>query len=133
MAKVIDNKTKTNEFDLIIAIIGRGFADYVVSSARDAGATGATILYGRGTAEYDQHFMGVPIHPEREVVLIVVKRDIKVKVMQAIADKTTLIEEGRGLCFSLPVNQVYGMSRLEKEKKIQIKKAEQLEKLAKKQ
>jgi len=29
-----------------------------------------------------------------------------VAIMQEIADKTSLLEEGRGLCFSLPVSEV---------------------------
>lgn len=118
----------TNDFDLIIAIIGRGFADYVVSSARDAGATGATILYGRGTADADKQVLGISLQPEREVVLILVKKDDRRKIMQAISDKTSLMEEGRGLCFSLPVSDVYGLKRVAEQKKEQVKKAKELEK-----
>ena len=41
MEKIInDAKNKVN-YDMIVTIIGRGFSDYVVSAARDAGATGA--------------------------------------------------------------------------------------------
>ena len=118
----------TNDFDLIVAIIGRGFADYVVSSARDAGATGATILYGRGTADADKQVLGISLQPEREVVLILVKKDDRRKIMQAISDKTSLMEEGRGLCFSLPVSDVYGLKRVAEQKKEQEKKAKELEK-----
>ena len=118
----------TSDFDLIVAIIGRGFADYVVSSARDAGATGATILYGRGTADADKQVLGISLQPEREVVLILVKKDDRRKIMQAISDKTSLMEEGRGLCFSLPVSDVYGLKRVAEQKKEQLKKAKELEK-----
>ena len=123
----------TNDFDLIVAIIGRGFADYVVSSARDAGATGATILYGRGTADADKQVLGISLQPEREVVLILVKKDDRRKIMQAISDKTSLMEEGRGLCFSLPVSDVYGLKRVAEQKKEQVKKAKELEKQRKKE
>lgn len=118
----------TSDFDLIVAIIGRGFADYVVSSARDAGATGATIIYGRGTADADKQVLGISLQPEREVVLILVKKDDRRKIMQAISDKTSLMEEGRGLCFSLPVSDVYGLKRVAEQKKEQVKKAKELEK-----
>lgn len=118
----------TNNFDLIVAIISRGFADYVVSSARDAGATGATIIYGRGTADADKQVLGISLQPEREIVLILVKKDDRRKIMQAISDKTSLMEEGRGLCFSLPVSDVYGLKRVAEQKKEQVKKAKELEK-----
>ena len=122
------NVKKSEEFDLIIAVIRRGFADYVISAARDAGATGATIVYGRGTAEADKHVMGISLQSEREVVMILVKRTERKKIMQEIADKTSLMEEGRGLCFSMPVNQVYGIKRVAEQKKEQIKKAKELNK-----
>lgn len=120
-----ENKQETMH-DMIIAVCGRGFSDYVVSSARDAGATGATIIYGRGTSDYDMTVMGINIQPEREVVLILVDRNIRQKVMKAIVDSTSVIEEGRGVCFSMPVTQVYGLGRVAKQKKDQEKKARQL-------
>lgn len=123
----VDYKEK-EEYELILAIVGRGFADYVVSSAREAGATGATILYGRGTADSDKHVMGISLQPEREVILILVKKADRRKVMQEIAEKTSLLEEGRGLCFSMPVSNVYGLKRVEEQKKEQIKKAKEFEK-----
>ena len=74
-------------FDMVIAIVGRGFSDYVVSAARDAGATGATIIYGRGTSDEDAQVMGILLQPEREAVLIVVKHEERKKIMQAIEAK----------------------------------------------
>lgn len=116
------------EYDLIVAIIAKGFSDYVVSSARDAGATGATIIYGRGTADADKHVLGISLQPERELILILVKKTERRKIMQAISDKTSLMEEGRGMCFSLPVSDVYGLKRVKEQKKEQIRKAKELAK-----
>ena len=127
----MERKTNLREFeerdhDLIISVVSRGFSDYVVSAARDAGATGATIVYGRGTSEFDMQVMGISIQPEREVIMILVKHEDRKKVMSAILDKTSLIEEGRGICFSMPVNKVYGLTRAERHKKLQIKTAKKL-------
>lgn len=129
--KALVNKNK-EDYDLVIAIIGRGFADYVISAARDAGATGATIIYGRGTADADKYVMGISLQPEREVILILVEKKDRRKIMQEIADKTSLLEEGRGVCFSLPVDDVYGVKRVTEQKKEQIKKAKMLAKKSKK-
>ena len=126
MDKVIEKDEKLH--DLIIAVVGRGFSDFVVSAARDAGATGATIIYGRGTSDYDMQVMGINIQPEREVVMVLVKHDDRKKIMREIVDKTSVIEEGRGVCFSMPVTQVYGLARAEKHKKQQVKKAKELSK-----
>lgn len=134
--KVIGNNKTTSKAvsqDLIIAVINRGFSDYVVSAARDAGATGATIMYGRGTADVDKQVMGISLQPEREIIIILVNSADKRKIMQAIADKTSLMEEGRSLCFSMPVNAVYGLKRVSEQKQEQIRKAKELQKQAEKE
>ena len=128
MEKTINSTKNKSEYDMIVAIIGRGFSDYVVSAARDAGATGATIVYGRGTADGDKQVFGISLQPERELVLILVKSNERRTIMQAISDKTSLMEEGRGFCFSLPVSEVFGLKRVAEQKKEQIKKAKALEK-----
>lgn len=128
MEKTINSTKNKSEYDMIVAIIGRGFSDYIVSAARDAGATGATIVYGRGTADADKQVFGISLQPERELVLILVKSNERRTIMQAISDKTSLMEEGRGFCFSLPVSEVFGLKRVAEQKKEQIKKAKALEK-----
>lgn len=131
MEKILSSLIKDKEpalHDLIVAVVGRGFSDYVVSAARDAGATGATIIYGRGTSDYDMQVMGILLQPEREVVMILVKREDRKRIMKEIVDKTSVIEEGRGICFSLPVSLVYGLERAEEHKRAQIRRAKQLEK-----
>ena len=130
ISSLVQGKEAVNH-DLIVAVVGRGFSDYVVSAARDAGATGATIIYGRGTSDYDRQVMGILLQPEREVVMILVKTEDRKKIMKEIVDKTSVIEEGRGVCFSMPVNQVYGLERAEKHKKAQMKRAKQLAKAEK--
>ena len=52
--------------------------------------------------------------------------------MKAISDSTSLMEEGRGFCFSLPVSEVFGVKRVAEQKKEQIKKAKELAKKANK-
>lgn len=128
LSSILANKDE-RMYDMVVAVVGRGFSDYVVSAARDAGATGATIIYGRGTSEEDAQVMGILLQPEREVVLVVVKHEDRKKIMKEIVDKTSLIEEGRGICFSMPIiSNVFGLARAEKDKKAQLKKARALNK-----
>ena len=57
-------------FELIVAIVNRGFSDLVMDAARKAGASGGTILHGRGTGVHEAaQFFGVAIQPEKELVL----------------------------------------------------------------
>ena len=39
------------EVKCIVAIVERGKADKIVEKAKEAGAKGATIIYGRGTGQ----------------------------------------------------------------------------------
>lgn len=100
------------KFELIVSIVNRGYSDYVVSASRDAGATGGTIVFARGTSNtgQDDSFMGISIQPEKDIVLILVKAEERKKVMQAICDSTSALEKsGHGICFSMPVNHVVGI------------------------
>ncbi len=78
-------------FDLIVAIVNRGFSDLVMDAARAAGASGGTILHGRGTGVHEAvQFFGVAIHPEKEIVLILTRTEERHKIMAAIAEGAEL-------------------------------------------
>ncbi len=104
---------KTIPFELIVTIVNRGYSDYVVEAARNAGASGGTIVYGRGTGVHEKDtILGVSIQPEKEMILTLVKATNKKKIMQAIVDGANLNKEGKGICFSLPVEDVAGINHL---------------------
>lgn len=100
------------EFDLIITVVNRGFSDQAIEAAKDAGATGATVLYARGTGVHEvEKFFAISIQPEKEIILTLVRRRTTKDVMHAIIESAGLQTEGRGLCFSLPVDEVTGIVR----------------------
>ena len=98
---------------LIVTIVNRGFTDQVMDAASRAGARGGTVLHARGAGQEEAAtFFGITIQPEKEVVMILVRRDQKQAVMQAIAKEAGLSAPGHGLSFSLPVDQVEGAARM---------------------
>lgn len=106
---------KKEDVEMIVAMINRGYSDFVIDASRDAGATGATVLYGRSSIKKDDDFLnGVPIQSEKEIILILVKKSLRKKVMQEISNRTHLQEKGNGVCFCLPVSQVMGLTPFEK-------------------
>ena len=117
--KPVSIKEQTNEqIEMIVAVINRGYSDYVIDASRDAGATGATVLYGRSSIKKDDlELNGVALQAEKEIVLILVTRSIRKKVMQEISDRTHLQERGNGICFCIPVNEVKGLTPFNKDKK----------------
>lgn len=118
-----------NDFELIVTIVNKGFSDYVIDASRDAGATGGTIINARGTGnDENESFMGINIQPEKEMVLTLVKTESKKQIMQEICERTNLNDDGRGLCFSLPITSVAGISSF---KEIKDEKTTKPEKQAK--
>ena len=102
-------------FELIITVVNRGFADEVMDAAKEAGAQGGTVLYARGTGVHEaQKFFGITIEPEKEVVLILVERKEKNDVLKAVCKGAGLTTEGRGMSFTLPVDDVMGIVHLDK-------------------
>ena len=101
------------KFSLVVTIVNKGYSDYVIDASRRAGASGGTVITGRGSGDYEsENFLGVVIQPEKEVVLTAVKNSNKDKVMKTIADDLSLKEERRGFCFSLPIEQISGVAHL---------------------
>ena len=70
--------------------------------------------YRSSIKKEDAEFNGVTIQSEKEIVLILVTKDIRKKVMQEISKRTHLQEKGNGVCFCLPVNEIKGLTPFEK-------------------
>ena len=103
-------ENKKDNYELILSIVNRGHSDIIVEASKKAGAKGGTIIYGRGTSNSDRDsFMGVSIEPEKEVVMILTQKEKKNEIMTAICENGSLDQDGLGICFSLPVNQVRGL------------------------
>jgi hypothetical protein len=103
-------KTEINN-DLIISIINQGYSDEFMTVAREAGAQGGTVFSARGLAhEGPVKFFGVSVQDEKEIVLILSSREKKVSIMQAISEACGITTKAGGIIFSLPVDQVMGMS-----------------------
>ena len=103
-------ETSQREFELVITIVNRGFADEVMDAAKAAGATGGTVLYARGTGIHEaEQFFGITIQPEKEVVLILAKHETRNAIMKAICNEAFARTGERGIAFSVPVSDVTGL------------------------
>ena len=105
-------------FKVIIAMVEQEHQDDVISSAKDAGATGVTILNARGEGIREQKsFFGLQMEQQRDVLLFIVEDFHTNSIMDAIY-KAGNFEKGRGMAFSWTVDRVIGtesqMEALEK-------------------
>lgn len=104
-----------NKFVNIICIVNSGFADEVMNASREVGATGGTVISARGTAtkEAEKKFDFI-VHPEKEMVMIVVPTEIKDNVLHAIYNKVGLNTPGQGIAFAMPIEDVVGINQVKK-------------------
>ena len=94
---------------LITCIVQRGEADKVTDAAQKAGAQGATIYYGRGTGIREKlGFKGRFIKPEKEIILIVTKREQTDAVFDAVVAAARLNEKGKGFAFLHSLDRAIG-------------------------
>ena len=101
----------TSKHEMIMCIVNAGFSETVMEAAKSAGARGGTILNGRGTANKEaESFFHIAIQPEKEVVMILVDKEIKDAVLHALYQKAGLDTMGQGIAFSLPVDEVVGLT-----------------------
>lgn len=98
----------------IVTIVERGKADKLVEKAKAAGATGATIMYGRGTGETEaKRFLNIQIDSSKEVILILSETEKHKQIMDAIVEAGKIKEAGTGIIFSIPVTNLIGLHHRE--------------------
>lgn len=108
--KTIERSEKMKKYHLIITIVLEGNLEQVMASAKKAGATGGTVIRGRGlgNAEVTKLF-GFEIEPGRDLVLNVVEENIKNKVMEQITKDVGIKTPCKGVCLSIPVDNAIGI------------------------
>lgn len=105
-----------SKYEVVIAITNRGHAGEVMDAAREAGATGGTMVHANGIGlESAEKFFGVSIAPEKDMLFIVTETANKAEIMKSIITLTGLKTKAKTLVFSLPVNDVAGLRNIESE------------------
>ena len=100
----------TNNYEVIFAIVNAGYAEDAMDVARAEGVRGGTIISGRGVAkEKEAAFFGITIHAEKEVLMMVVEKDIRDNVLHALYKQRGMQQKAQGIVFSLPVSDVAGL------------------------
>lgn len=99
-----------SNYELIFVVVNQGYSEDVMDVARAEGARGGTILNARGTAKVEaERKFNIPIHPEKEIVLILALKEIKDKILHAIYKSVGLDTPGQGIAFTVPVDETAGI------------------------
>lgn len=103
-----------SKYELIIIVANEGRTDQVMNAARAAGATGGTVLHGKGSGSQNpKKFYNVSIASEKEVILMVAQSDRKATIMQSVLHQAGPDSEAGAVLFSLPVSEVAGFGLME--------------------
>jgi len=94
---------------LIVTIVRKGWGTTVLEASVKAGARGGTVIGGRGSGIHEQgKLFGLPIEPEKEVVLTLVPEPSSGRILEAVVAAAHLSKEGNGIAFVVPVDRVVG-------------------------
>jgi len=101
---------KNIKYNLIAVIVNKGCATDVINASKKAGAAGGTIINGRGSGIHDTaKIFGIPIEPEKEIILILLDNNICERVIESVTNEVKLNEPGKGIAFVLDVETVIGI------------------------
>lgn len=102
---------ETKKVELVMVICNHGYAEEIMDTARSFNAKGGTVISGRSTATSEvKRFLGISIHQEKDVILILTPLEDKKNIMQGVADAWGVKTQAHAICFSLPVDEVVGLS-----------------------
>ncbi len=98
---------------LIVSVVRKGWGNSVLAASVKAGATGGTVLLGRGIGVNEKEsIFGIPIEPEKEIILTLVQESEIEKILQEIIHVAELNQPGHGLAFVVPIKKVLGMPHI---------------------
>ena len=99
------------EYVCLYVIVDRHQGQKAIHIAQENGARGATVIHGRGSGEAvkSKLFLSMNIEPEKDLVIMLVKKDMAEKIQKEIYDQMDLRSQGKGIIDSLPVNYVAGL------------------------
>jgi nitrogen regulatory protein PII len=101
-------------FKMIIVFVQDKKTDAVMDAARDAGATGATVIHNaRGEGlKVSKTFFGLSLETQRDVILLLVEEHLSRHILEEINSAGRLdAEPGTGIAFQIDVEDAVGIVR----------------------
>jgi hypothetical protein len=101
-------------FKLIVAFVDDKYTHKVLTEARNAGATGATVINNALGAGLDKHAknLGFTMDSQRDILFSIVEEHLSRDVIEAIGIAGEFAEkDGQGVAFQLDIEDVLGMKK----------------------
>jgi nitrogen regulatory protein PII len=100
-------------FKLLIVFVEDDKTDAVLTAARDAGATGTTVINNaRGEGlEKSKTFFGLTLDTQRDVLLLLVEEHLSRKILEKISTAGEFdVTPGTGIAFQIDVEDAIGVA-----------------------
>ncbi|KHF24354.1 P-II family nitrogen regulator [Solemya velum gill symbiont] len=101
-------------FKLLIVLVEDEHTDIVLETARELGATGATVLsQARGEGiEKKKTFMGLSLSSARNVILLLVEEHMSRRILETVGEVCEFDDKpGTGIAFQIDVEDAVGVSQ----------------------
>ncbi|NOR25102.1 MAG: P-II family nitrogen regulator [Desulforhopalus sp.] len=97
-------------FKLILASVKADITDRIVDAAKEAGATGATIIPARGTGIHEaKTFFGLTLEAQTDIIMLLIEEHLVAKILESIKEAGEFHKPGTGIAFVLPVEHIVGL------------------------
>ena len=100
-------------FKLIIALVEDALTEKVIEAAREAGATGSTVInQARGEGlEKSKTFLGLTLETQRDLVLLLVEEHMSRHILETIEKSGDFTnKKNSGIAFQIDVEDAVGVS-----------------------
>lgn len=100
-------------FKLLVAFVDDNITSELIEKAKEAGATGVTIIPGaRGEGPNKSHsFFGLSLEEQRDMLLFIVEEHLSRQILELIGEIGEFDSDGAGVAFQLDVEDAIGLSR----------------------
>ncbi|MCF6190205.1 MAG: P-II family nitrogen regulator [Cocleimonas sp.] len=100
-------------FKLLIALVEDSKTEAVINAAREAGATGTTVISnasGEGIEE-SKTFFGLTLETQRDVLLMLVEEHLSRHILEMVSKAGEFdTQSGAGIAFQIDVEDVVGIT-----------------------
>ena len=100
-------------FKLLIALVEDSKTDAVINAARDAGATGTTVINNASGEGVDKSktFFGLTLETQRDVLLMLVEEHLSRHILEKVSEAGEFdTQSGAGIAFQIDVEDVVGIT-----------------------
>ena len=98
------------QYQLIVAAVKPDLTDRLVDAAKQAGATGATIVPAHGVGIHEaKTFFGLTLEVQTDLILFLLEDRLVDTILETLATSGRFHEPGTGIAFVLPVGKTAGL------------------------